>query len=177
MSTKTLLYVDDDDVLRERLSRAFVARGLRVVSAASVDEACQHLNLLAPDLALVDLKMPGKSGLELLKQLSLLSPTTKTIVLTGYGSISNAVEAMQLGALNYITKPADADQILEAFEEACSDSANEEAFQFKRPSLAETEWNHIQKVLADCDGNVTHAARILEIPRRTLQRKLKKRAP
>ncbi len=177
MTAKTLLYVDDDEVLRERLSRAFVARGLSVLAAPSVDEACEHLDSASPDLALVDLKMPGKSGLELLKEIRIRSPKTKSIVLTGYGSIANAVEAMQLGALNYVTKPADADQILEAFEQAPTRTAGTDSDQLKRPSLAETEWNHIQQVLADCDGNVTHAARILDIPRRTLQRKLKKRAP
>ena len=177
MSQKTLLYVDDDEVLRERLSRAFDARGLRVLVAASVDEAFEHLNSVYPELALIDLKMPGKSGLELLKELRVRSPNTKSIVLTGYGSIANAVEAMQLGALSYITKPADADQILEAFEQAPKPVDETETGELKRPSLAETEWNHIQQVLADCDGNVTHAARILDIPRRTLQRKLKKRAP
>ena len=117
-SSNTLLYVDDDQMLRERLSRAFVARGLLVLAAASVNEAREHLKLVCPDLALVDLRMPGESGLELLRELQARSPMTKSIVLTGYGSIANAVEAMQLGALNYVTKPADADQILEAFEQA-----------------------------------------------------------
>ncbi|MEM9355316.1 MAG: response regulator [Pseudomonadota bacterium] len=177
MWNKTILYVDDDDVLRERLSRAFVARGLQVITAASVDEATQQLNSIAPDLALVDLRMPGKSGMELLKELKQRSPQTKTVVLTGYGSIANAVDAMQLGALSYVTKPADADQILEAFEQAAEESIQAAESEMKRPSLAETEWNHIQQVLADCGGNVTHAAKILDIPRRTLQRKLKKRAP
>ncbi len=176
-SSKTLLYVDDDEVLRERLTRAFTARGLHVLAAASVAEASQHLDTVCPELALVDLKMPGESGLELLKLLQVRSPRTKAVVLTGYGSIANAVEAMQLGAQNYVTKPADADQILEAFEQTPNESDADPESEFKRPSLAETEWNHIQKVLNDCGGNVTHAARVLDIPRRTLQRKLKKRAP
>lgn len=177
MCTKTLLYVDDDDVLRERLSRAFVARGLEVFTAASVDEATEHLDSIHPDLALVDLKMPGKSGMELLKVLQARSPQTMAVVLTGYGSIANAVDAMQLGALNYVTKPADADEILEAFAQTPNEVGTTADSEIKRSSLAETEWNHIQQVLADCGGNVTRAARILDIPRRTLQRKLKKRAP
>lgn len=177
MYTKTLLYVDDDDVLRGHLSRAFIARGLQVVTAASVDEATKHLDSICPDMALVDLKMPGKSGMELLKELRTRSPQTMAVVLTGYGSIANAVYAMQLGALNYVTKPADADQILEAFEQAAEESIQTAEGEMQRPSLAETEWNHIQQVLADCSGNVTRAARVLDIPRRTLQRKLKKRAP
>lgn len=177
MSEKTLLYVDDDDILRERLARALCARGFNVVTAASVDQACEHLGSLKPDMALVDLKMPGRSGLEFLAELRNRSPQTKTVVLTGYGSIANAVDAMQLGAMNYVTKPADTDQILDAFESSASTEGLGDLSGFKRPSLAEAEWNHIQKVLADCGGNVTHAARILDIPRRTLQRKLKKRAP
>lgn len=177
MCTKTLLYVDDDDVLRERLSRAFVARGLQVITAASVAEAAKHLDSIHPEMALVDLKMPGESGMELLKLLKSRTPQTMSVVLTGYGSIASAVDAMQLGALNFVTKPADADQILEAFEQAPEEVGTAASSEIKRSSLAETEWNHIQQVLADCGGNVTHAARVLDVPRRTLQRKLKKRAP
>jgi two-component system response regulator RegA len=174
LDQKSLLIVDDDDVLRSALSRAIYARGLRVETAANFREACEVIDRTAPDLAVVDLRMPGRSGLELLVEISRRSPRTKAVVLTGYGSIANAVEAMRLGAVNYVTKPADADQILHAFEAEKLDACPED---FQRPSLAETEWNHIQKVLADCDGNITHAARILDIPRRTLQRKLRKRAP
>ena len=173
---KTLLLVDDDEVLRMQLSRALAARGLHVVTARDFSEACEELDSL-PDLAIVDLKMPGESGLELLREVRERSPATRCIVLTGYGSIANAVEAMRLGAVNYVTKPADADQILSAFDEQDGEPVTASVADWKRPSLAETEWNHIQEVLADCDGNITHAARVLEIPRRTLQRKLKKRAP
>ena len=176
MLDKTLLFVDDDEVLRWQLSRALAARGLRVTTAANLDEACRQLSN-APDFAVIDLKMPGESGLEVLKQAQSRSPRTKSIVLTGYGSIANAVEAMRRGAINYVTKPADADQILQAFESQPMADLAPDAADLKRPSLAETEWNHIQNVLVDCDGNITHAAKILEIPRRTLQRKLKKRAP
>ncbi len=176
MVKKTLLIVDDDEMLRAQLSRALVSRGLQVMTAATCHEACQQLKAF-PDLAVIDLKMPGESGLEVLKQLGQRSPQTKSIVLTGYGSIANAVEAMKLGAVNYVTKPADADQILDALASAETDQIDSEAAKLSRPSLAESQWNHIQRVLADCGGNVTHAARVLDIPRRTLQRKLKKRAP
>jgi two-component system response regulator RegA len=172
-----LLYVDDDELLRERLARAFRSRGLNVVPAASVEEAQECLGRVSPELALVDLKMPGQSGLVLLELLRQQSPATRAVVLTGYGSIANAVEAMQLGAWHYVTKPADADEILEAFDQPRGREISETPEAFKRPSLAQSQWNHIQTVLTDCDGNVTQAARILDIPRRTLQRKLKKRAP
>lgn len=175
MIGSTILLVDDDEVLRATLSRAMRGRGFEVYTAANYDEALEQLEELRPKLAVVDLKMPGESGMAVLEAIAERSPTTKSVVLTGYGSIANAVDAMKLGAVNYVTKPADADQILQAF--ANSDTGSTSHSELQRPSLAEQEWNHIQKVLADCDGNITHAARILDIPRRTLQRKLKKRAP
>jgi two-component system response regulator RegA len=174
---KTLLLVDDDETLRVRLARAFRARGVRVLPAASVDEALEHLAHETPDLAVIDLKMPGRSGLELLSELRQRSASTNSVVLTGYGSISNAVEAMREGAVDYLTKPADADQILDTLLTDDVRQSEREAAEFKPLSLAEAEWNHIQKVLADCEGNLTRAAEMLEIPRRTLQRKLKKLAP
>jgi two-component system response regulator RegA len=169
------LIVDDDDVLRTRLSRAMERRGLRVVTAASYDAAIAALDESLPELAVIDLKMPGQSGLELLRQLKARSPDTRAVVLTGYGSIANAVEAMKLGAHNYLTKPADAEQILAAFSDR--QQAPAAAPGFPSPSLAAAEWEHIQRVLADSGGNITEAARRLDIPRRTLQRKLKKLAP
>ena len=177
MSGKSLLLVDDDDTLRSRLARAFVSRGLRVLQAANYDEAMEHLELESPTLAIIDLKMPGKTGLELLAALKKASPDTEVVILTGYGSIANAVEAMRAGAINYVTKPADADQILDAFQLPDAAAGAYPDHDIDTPSLAEAEWNHIQQVLADCDGNLTQAARRLDIPRRTLQRKLKKMAP
>jgi two-component system response regulator RegA len=168
------LIVDDDDVLRTRLSRAMERRGMRVVTAGSFDDATAALDDALPDLAVIDLKMPGQSGLELLRHLKARSPETRAIVLTGFGSIANAVEAMKLGAHNYLTKPADAEQIVAAlFDEQNTAHVGE----FPTQSLAEAEWEHIQRVLAESGGNITQAARRLAIPRRTLQRKLKKLAP
>jgi two-component system response regulator RegA len=177
VSDESLLLVDDDDTLRSRLARAFVSRGVRVAQAANYDEAMEHLKLESPEKAVIDLKMPGPTGLRLLNDLKRISPATKVVILTGYGSIANAVEAMRAGALNYVTKPADADQILDAFRSPESESSDAPGPEIQTPSLAETEWNHIQQVLTDCDGNLTQAARLLGIPRRTLQRKLKKMAP
>ena len=174
MAKDLILVVDDDEALRAQLERAFSARGLRVMTAGNFGEVANCLDRDLPDLAVIDLKMPRKSGLEVLQLLRDRSPATRAIVLTGYGSIANAVEAVRLGAVDYVTKPADADQILLSLT---GDETRGDSEEFQRASLAETEWNHIQKVLADCDGNITHAAKILDIPRRTLQRKLKKRAP
>lgn len=174
--SETLLIVDDDEVLRTQLARAMANRGLEVSTAANCDDAVAALATSSPDFAVVDLRMPGESGLSVLKHIANQSPKTRAVVMTGYGSIANAVEAMRLGAVNYVTKPADADQVLAALKGE-EESTNATEADAKRASLAESEWNHIQQVLADCDGNITHAAKILDIPRRTLQRKLKKRAP
>lgn len=170
----TLLIVDDDDILRTRLARAFEDRGLQVSTASCYEEAVEILRDAPPHKAVFDLKMPGRSGLDLLQEMKRLAPDTPVVLMTGYGSISNAVEAIRYGAINYVTKPADADEILAAFVlepkplAAASDTA------YCPQSLAEAEWGHIQQVLADCGGNISEAARLLDIPRRTLQRKLKK---
>ena len=178
---KTLLLVDDDVSLRERMSRAMTARGLHVRTAANGTEALVTARASRPDLAVVDLKMPGMNGMELLAEIKKVSPATRVVMLTGYGSIANTVEAMREGAENYVTKPADADQVLEAFHRSGVLSDDEappmDEAALHTPSLAEAQWNHIQQVLADCDGNVTRAAERLGIPRRTLQRKMRKLAP
>ena len=171
---QSILVVDDDDVLRVRLEKSFTRRGLIVFVASDFDSAIAQARQHTPDLAVLDLKMPGKSGLELLKEIKSISPNTKIVILTGYGSITNAVEAVKLGATNYVTKPADADDVLLAFNEKVESEVEPE---FPPPSLASAQWEHIQRVLADCGGNISEAARRLDIPRRTLQRKLKKNAP
>jgi len=169
----SILVVDDDDVLRNRLEKSFLRRGFIVYMAGDFDQAIGLAKLHGPSRAVLDLKMPGKSGLELLKAIRETSPKTDCVILTGYGSITNAVEAVKLGAVGYVTKPADADQVLAAF----NDSPEIEDPEFPPPSLASAQWEHIQRVLADSGGNISEAARRLDIPRRTLQRKLKKNAP
>ena len=176
VDAQSILVVDDDDILRSRLEKAFSSRGYQVKCANGYDEALLQLEVDLPDLAVVDLKMPGHSGLELLKEISQRSPQTRTVVLTGYGSITNAVEAVKLGAVNYVTKPADADQLLAAFDSECDPDPTHPP-SYNPQSLAEAQWGHIQRVLNDCGGNISEAARLLDIPRRTLQRKLKKNAP
>jgi two-component system response regulator RegA len=170
----TILVVDDDEILRLRLLKAFERRGMRVFCAAGVEEATALTEKYQPDLAVVDLKMADGSGMELLKRIRARSPRTRVVVMTGYGNITNAVEAIKLGALNYVSKPADADQLLAAFN---TNVPLQDPIQYTPPSLAEAEWEHIQRVLAECGGNISAAARLLDIPRRTLQRKLKKMAP
>lgn len=181
LAGKTLLLVDDDELLRERMGRALAARGLLVRVAASGTEALALARQQPPELAVLDLKMPGMTGLETLRELKAMVPEVRAVILTGYGSIANAVEAVHQGADNYVTKPADADQVLEALHRSgvLSDDQAPPAAEaaIHTPSLAEAEWNHIQQVLADCNGNITRTAERLGIPRRTLQRKLKKLAP
>lgn len=173
---EVFLIVDDDEILRTRLSRAFNDRGFHVLTAANYDEAISHFRRTKIDRAVFDLKMPGMNGLELLKAVHEISPETRIVVATGYGSIANAVEAMKLGASNYVTKPVDADEILAAFR-PIEEITRYNHPDFSPPSLAEAEWEHIQKVLSECGGNISEAARLLDIPRRTLQRKLKKLPP
>lgn len=174
MEPKSILVVDDDDILRSRLEKAFVKRGYEVYVAEGFDAALRLATVYQPDRAVLDLKMPGRSGLEVLREIRSASPKTQCVILTGYGSITNAVEAVKLGAVGYVTKPADADQVLSAFEDNKNGTPTPD---FPPPSLAEAQWEHIQRVLADSGGNISEAARRLDIPRRTLQRKLKKNAP
>ena len=177
----SILVVDDDERFRSRLARALSERGLEVRMAADVPEAIALAQAESPELAVVDLRMPGGSGLDLVRELKTIDPTTRVVVLTGYGSIATAVEAMRLGASNYVPKPADADEILAAFEKQAGSEANAQenaqGDEPPAPSLARAEWEHINRVLMDCDGNISKAARRLGLHRRTLQRKLEKYPP
>lgn len=172
----SILVVDDDDLFRERLSRALRDRGFDVQQAKNADEAIALARTDSPEHAVVDLKMPGRSGLELVRDLRAIDDATTIVVLTGYGSIATAVEAVKLGAAHYLTKPADADDVIAAFERADRPLAPA-SIEFTAPSLARAEWEHIQRVLADCAGNVSDAARKLGMHRRSLQRKLHKHPP
>ncbi len=168
---RTLLVVDDDEVFRSRIVRAFRERGFDAVGAGSYDEAMAMARNETPELAVVDLRLPGGSGLDVVRGLKALDPSTEVVVLTGYGSIATAVESVQLGARSYLTKPADAEQVLAAFDRQPRVEADHAA---SVPSLARVEWEHINRVLRDCDGNISKAARLLGIHRRSLQRKLAK---
>jgi two-component system, response regulator RegA len=173
----SILVVDDDDVLRGRLARALADRGLEVRTAASYDEAVAAARAESTELAVVDLKMPGPSGLEVIRALKEIDPATKVVVLTGYGSIATALDAVRLGATHYLSKPADADEVLAAFTRETEAPAASAPADLSAPSLARAEWEHVQRVLSDCDGNISEAARRLGIHRRSLQRKLQKFPP
>ena len=172
-----LLVVDDDRVLRERLARAFRDRGYEVFTAAGFAEALEVARREAIERAVVDLKMPDGSGLELVRELLALDEALQIVVLTGYGSIATAIEAIRLGATYYLHKPADADDILTAFARGAAPPLDGREAEHPTPSLARAEWEHIQRVLADCGGNVSTAARRLGLHRRSLQRKLQKFPP
>lgn len=173
---RTVLVVDDDDVFRERMARALRDRGYEVRSAGCYDAALAAAQEDSPEYALVDLRMPGSSGLELVRDLALLDPNTRVVVLTGYGSIATAVDAVRLGAVQFLSKPADADEVIAAFERAELPPLATTP-EYAVPSLARTEWEHIQRVLQDCGGNISEAARRLGLHRRSLQRKLGKFPP
>ncbi len=170
-----ILVVDDDAMLRNQLTRALRRRGWETHAAEDARDAMRKARELRPDRAVIDLRMPGEGGLELLEQLLAFDPDIEVVVLTGYGSIANALEATRKGATWYLSKPADADDVLAAFAHGAGQSAD--VPDAEAPSLARAEWEHISRVLGDCDGNVSAAARRLGIHRRTLQRKLNKRPP
>ncbi len=173
----SILIVDDDEVLRKRLARAFDERGYDVRMAANYEEAIAAAQSESPELAILDLRMPGRSGLELVQALKKLDPATKIVVLTGYGSIATAVDAIRLGATYYLPKPADVDDILTAFSRGERPALDPPLTPHTVPTLARAEWEHISRVLSDCGGNISEAARRLGIHRRSLQRKLQKYPP
>jgi two-component system response regulator RegA len=140
--------------------------------AHDFDEAVRVARSLQPTHAVVDLRMPGRSGLEVLERLRQLDEGVRVVMLTGYGSIATAVDAMRLGAVGFVQKPADADGILAAFERDDAPPLDPPEASYRPPSLARVEYDHIQRVLSDCGGNVSKAARLLGMHRRTLQRKL-----
>jgi len=177
VGASSILLVDDTFVLRERLSVAMQQRGFRVETAGNFEQAIEVFQLRPTELAVLDLRMPGQSGLELLRALLKINPQTRVIMLSGFGSIPASIDAVRAGAVNFLSKPADADDILSAFVRGDSPAVPEGAIAFPAPSLARNEWEHIHRVLSDCGGNISEAARRLGIHRRSLQRKLRKRAP
>ena len=182
----SVLLVDDDEPFRERLARALRDRGYEVRTADGYDAALQLARADSPEYAVVDLRMPGRSGLEVVRDLAALDPSTRIVILTGYGSIATAVDAVRLGAVQYLPKPTDADDLVAAFQRAALPPLAPLAplappatatTDYSAPSLARAEWEHIQRVLRDCRGNISEAARRLGLPRRSLQRKLGKNPP
>lgn len=170
-----LLLVDDDETFRGRLARALGERKLDVVTADGPATALEAARRHRPAYAVVDLKMPGGSGLDVVRDLVANDPDVRVVVLTGYGSIASAVEALHRGAHHFLTKPADADEIIAALLGEKAPPAPAGAV--PAPTLARAEWEHMSRILADVGGNVSEAARRLGITRRTLQLKLKKDPP
>lgn len=169
----SLLLVDDDEVFAGVLARALGKRGYAVSIAHNVEEGLRLAEQNAPEYAVVDLRMPGPSGLTLVKALKELDEETRIVMLTGYSSIATAVEAIKLGAVHYLAKPTDADAVIAAFQR---EEGDEHVAVADSPmSVDRLEWEHIQKVLAENEGNISATARALKMHRRTLQRKLSKR--
>jgi len=169
----SLLLVDDDPTFCRVLGLALGRRGFAVTTAHASAAALEHARCEPPEYVVLDLNLAGDSGLGLIPELLALDPGTRIVVLTGFASIATAVDAIKLGAVNYLTKPADADQVLAAFTATGGDAA---APVDARPlSVNRLEWEHIQRVLRDNKGNISATARQLGMHRRTLQRKLAKR--
>ncbi len=167
---KSILVCDDDASFRRRLARALRDRDCSVYEAETAHGAVGVLSEYTPEAVVIDLRMPGESGLWFIRQAQEQGFSGKIVVLTGFGSISTALDAIRLGAYNYLTKPASVDQILEAF----LPQSSTERKPIPMPSLAEVEAEYVQRVVAECDGNVSQSAKILGVHRRSLQRKLKR---
>jgi len=174
-----LLVVEDDDVFRGVLTRALVRRGFAVHAAAGVAEGVEVAQQVVPHGAIVDLRLGGESGLCLVPQLLAMNRDLHIVVLTGYASVATAVEAIKQGAVHYLAKPADVDAIVAALDllPKFEDSTAPAPIPDQPLSVDRLEWEHIQKVLLEHDGNVSATARVLNMHRRTLQRKLGKRPP
>ena len=170
----SLLIVDDDSPFVQRLARAMEKRGFAVETALSVAEANGKVEAAPPAYAVVDMRLDDGNGLTVVEKIRKIRPDARTVVLTGYGNIATAVTAVKLGAIDYLSKPADADEIYAALTQA----PNEKAEPPENPMSADrVRWEHIQRIYELCDRNVSETARRLNMHRRTLQRILAKRAP
>ena len=168
-----LLLVDDDDIYCQVMGQALVNRGFNVRIAHNVDEAVALSEVQAPEYAVVDLNMPGPSGLALVKHLIAIDPHTRIVILTGFSSIATAVTAIKQGAADYLSKPVTAGDVIKAL--SGESQRTETLEEFSPMSVERMEWEHIQKVLKENDGNISATARSLGMYRRTLQRKLAKK--
>jgi two-component system response regulator RegA len=173
-SDRSLLIVDDDKAFLQRLARAMEKRGYVTDTAESVAEARAKIDADRPNFAVVDLRLEDGHGLDVIEHLRSRRPEARAIILTGYGNIATAVTAVKLGAIDYLSKPADADEI----DAALTQKRNERALPPENPMSADrVRWEHIQRIYELCDRNVSETARRLNMHRRTLQRILAKRAP
>ena len=171
---RSMLIVEDDEVYRSRLAQAFRERGFVVREAVNGQDALEATREGIPGYIVVDLRLQGGFGLDVVRQMRALDASVRIVVVTGYGSIATALEALRLGATHYLTKPADPDDILDAFARADRPPGETSDMELDVPSLARVEWEHLNRVLADSGGNISEAARRLGLHRRSLQRKLAK---
>lgn len=174
--TSTLL-VEDDDVFARVVTRALESREYQVTCAASLEQAEQVINTHSFNYAILDLNLGGDTSLSLIRPLKQRNEDIRILILTGYASITTAVEAIKLGADNYLAKPADTNEILAALLVGEAEERREAApaSSMEPMSVRRLEWEHIQKILQENDGNISATARQLKMHRRTLQRKLQKR--
>jgi two-component system response regulator RegA len=171
---RSLLIVEDDKPFLERLARAMEARGFAVTSCESVADGLNQIAKAAPAFAVVDLRLGDGNGLDVVSALKRKRPEARAIILTGYGNIATAVTAVKLGAVDYLSKPADADDVVSALLA----SGNQKSELPSNPMSADrVRWEHIQRIYEMCNRNVSETARRLNMHRRTLQRILAKRAP
>jgi two-component system response regulator RegA len=171
---KSLIIVDDDNPFRDRLSRAMEKKGFEVVQAESVKKGIDEVRSKKPGFAVVDLRLSDGNGLEVVKEIQLTNPKSRIIMLTGYGNIPTAVAAIKEGAIDYLAKPADADDV----EKALLADPSKKAAPPENPMSADrVKWEHIHRVFELCNRNVSETARRLKMHRRTLQRILSKRSP
>lgn len=169
-----LLLVDDDQAFRQRLATTLERRGFNVVAAGGIAEARRLASQARPGYAVVDMRLEDGNGLDLVADLRALRPDVKIVILTGYGNLATAVAAVKTGAVDYLAKPADPDDIVKAL----TAGAGERPEPPTEPMSADrVRWEHIQRVYELCDRNVSETARRLKMHRRTLQRILAKRSP
>ena len=171
---KSLLIVDDDDPLRGRLSRAMEKKGFTVLEAKSVENALNIVRKTPTGFAVIDLRLEDGNGLDIVKELSKVKKDSRIVMLTGYGNLPTAVEAVKAGAIDYMAKPVDADDV----EAALLAKPDSKAKPPENPMSADrVKWEHIHRVFELCNRNVSETARRLKMHRRTLQRILSKRSP
>ena len=171
---KSLLIVDDDNPFRERLARAMEKKGFEVSQAEGVKKGLESVQNKKPAFAVVDLRLGDGNGLEVVKQIQSTNSKSRVVMLTGYGNIPTAVAAIKEGAIDYLAKPADADDV----ERALLADPNKKAAPPENPMSADrVKWEHIHRVFELCNRNVSETARRLQMHRRTLQRILSKRSP
>lgn len=171
--TPSILILDDDITFADTLARSFTRKGFQSLVAYSLAQASTLLESQQPAYAVIDLKIDQESGLHFLPILQRHSPHTKALILTGYSSISTTVEAMKLGCVNYLCKPVNTEEILQALQH--SQARADVPIADAPPSVNRLEWEHIQRVLSQHEGNISATAKALGMHRRTLQRKLQKR--